>query len=208
MTTHLSPRFAQFVQDLTRLVDDAGGPRADEAALRRGGRPLLQALVARDDWLPEAFTRPHPQYYQQYLLHADPQDRFSVVSFVWGPGQKTPVHDHTVWALIGMLRGSERGERFVLAGEGQPMQRLGEDTLHPAEVDEVSPTIGDIHRVSNVFDDQVSISIHVYGGNIGRISRHVYDVDTGATKTFVSGYSNETAEARPTQFTQDTRTAA
>ncbi len=206
MITHPSPRFAQFVQDFTRLVDDAG-PGAAEAVLRRGGRLLLLTLIASDDWLPEVYTRPHPQYYQQYLLHVDPQDRFSVVSFVWGPGQKTPVHDHTVWGLVGMLRGSERSECFALTSEGQPMQCLGEDTLRPGEVDEVSPTIGDIHRVSNVFDNQVSISIHVYGGNIGRISRHVYDTDTGAIKTFVSGYSNETIEARPTQVTHVARTA-
>jgi predicted metal-dependent enzyme (double-stranded beta helix superfamily) len=202
MTIHPTPRFAHFVQELTHLVDDVGP--AEEDALRRGGRALLQALVANDDWLPEEFAQPHPQYYQQYLLYADPQNRFSVVSFVWGPGQKTPVHDHTVWALIGMLCGSERGERFALAGEGRPMRRLGEDTLHPGEVDEVSPTIGDIHRVSNALDDQVSISIHVYGGNIGRISRHVYDVDTGATKTFVSGYSNETTETGLARDTSST----
>jgi predicted metal-dependent enzyme (double-stranded beta helix superfamily) len=152
---------------------------------------LLAALVAHDDWLPEAFSQPDARHYRQYLLHADPQDRFSVVSFVWGPGQQTPVHDHTVWALIGMLRGSECGELFELAGEGQPMRSLGEYVLHPGEVDEVSPAIGDIHRVSNAHDDRVSISVHVYGGNIGRISRHVYDPQTGATKGFVSGYSNE-----------------
>ena len=55
----------------------------------------------------------------------------------------------------------------------------------------VSPTIGDIHRVSNACDDRVSISIHVYGGNIGRIHRHVFDPATGAEKSFVSGYCSD-----------------
>lgn len=180
-------RFAEFVRDLTRLVDGGGS----EAAMRRGGRPLLEALVAHDDWLPEAFSQPDAQHYQQYLLHADLQNRFSVVSFVWGPGQKTPVHDHTVWALIGMLRGAEHSALFELAGDSQPMRRLGESVLHPGEVCEVSPSIGDIHCVSNACDDRVSISVHVYGGNIGHISRHVYDLQTGAMKRFVSGYANE-----------------
>ena len=54
----------------------------------------------------------------------------------------------------------------------------------------VSPTIGDVHRVQNAYDDRVSISIHVYGGGIGRIRRHVFDESTGAVKEFVSGYSN------------------
>ena len=42
----------------------------------------------------------------QYLLYCDPEERFSVVSFVWGPGQSTPTHDPSVWGLIGVLRGA------------------------------------------------------------------------------------------------------
>ncbi len=36
----------------------------------------------------------------------------------------------------------------------------------------------------------MSISIHLYGGNIGRISRHVFVPGTETVKDFVSGYSN------------------
>ncbi|MFZ9530819.1 MAG: cysteine dioxygenase, partial [Burkholderiales bacterium] len=35
-----------------------------------------------------------------------------------------------------------------------------------------------------------SISIHVYGANIGAVKRHVFDPATGADKPFVSGYSS------------------
>jgi len=189
MTTNVaSPRFQQFVADFTRLMDQCSG---DEEAILAAGRPLLADLVSHDDWLPDTFAQPHPQYYQQYLLHADPEDRFSVVSFVWGSGQRTPIHNHTVWALIGMMRGAEQAELFATSAPGQPMQLLNTEKLLPGDVDMVSPRLGDIHRVSNVFDDRVSISIHIYGGNIGRISRHVFDADTGNAKTFISGYSNE-----------------
>lgn len=181
-------RFQKFIEAFTGVIDKSAG---DEQSILSAGRPLLAELVANDDWLPEEFAQPHPQYYQQYLLHADPQDRYSVVSFVWGPGQKTPIHNHTVWALIGMMRGSERGEGFAVPEAGKAMQLLGTEVLSPGDVDMVSPRLGDIHRVSNVFDDRVSISIHVYGGNIGRISRHVFDANTGERKTFISGYSNE-----------------
>ncbi len=33
------------------------------------------------------------------------RERFCVVSFVWGPDQATPIHNHTVWGLVGVLRG-------------------------------------------------------------------------------------------------------
>ena len=184
--------FEHFVSKFTQLIDSAG---ADELRVQSEGRQLLAELVRQDDWLPEQYAQPHPQYYQQYLLHADPQDRFSVVSFVWGPGQKTPIHNHTVWALIGMLRGSERAENFALSAPGEPMRFLGVDELSPGTVESLSPGTGDIHRVSNLYEDRVSISIHVYGGNIGRISRHVFDLSTSTPKAFISGYSNESEVA-------------
>ncbi len=123
-------------------------------------------------------------------MWCDPLERFSVVSFVWGPGQTTPVHDHTVWGLIGMLRGSETGEAFSVNDTGA-LSSMGIDSLNPGDVAAVSPAIGDIHRVSNAMADEVSISIHVYGANIGAVPRHVFDPDTGAPKSFVSGYSND-----------------
>ena len=46
-----------------------------------------------------------------------------MVSFVWGPGQKTPIHDHTVWGLVGMLRGAERCRLYERAADGQVRAR-------------------------------------------------------------------------------------
>lgn len=175
-----------FVVGMTKLVAET----ADESVLIPAGKKLLQTLVGRDDWLPDAFAKPHPQYYQQYLLHADPLERFCVVSFVWGPGQKTPVHDHMVWGLIGMLRGSEKEIRFDRASDGALVQAGDEATLTPGQVEAVSPSIGDIHVVANAYQDKPSISIHVYGGNIGAVARHVFDAETGQEKPFVSGYSS------------------
>lgn len=182
------PKFTSFIERFTELVDHHAG---DEAPVLEQGRQLLAALVREDDWLPEQYAQAHPQYYQQYALHVDPQERFSVVSFVWGPGQKTPIHNHTVWALIGMLRGGEKAEDFQANGPGEPMTALGSAQLEPGTVESLRPTTGDTHRVSNLLEDRVSISVHVYGGNIGRISRHVFDAQTGTPKPFVSGYSNE-----------------
>jgi len=106
---HPHPRFQAFASSLTSLINR----KPDEATILQEGRALLQALVAQDDWLAPAHAVPHPERYQQFLLYVDPQDRFSVVSFVWGPGQATPIHDHTVWGLIGMLRGPGSANRMA-----------------------------------------------------------------------------------------------
>ncbi len=190
MSTHLPTDsiapLRHFVTQMTHLI----GQSLEESFVRPKAKVLLKELIASDDWLPEFCTVPHPQFYQQYLLYADPLERFSVVSFVWGPGQATPIHDHMVWGLIGMLRGSETGQRYERDADGSLKPVGREEALMPGDIDEVSPTIGDIHIVKNAFTDKTSISIHVYGGNIGGVKRHVYDPSSGAIKNFVSGYSS------------------
>jgi len=42
----------------------------------------------------------------------------------------------------------------------------------------------------NAFSDRPSISIHVYGANIGAVRRHVYDAASGTPREFISGYHN------------------
>ncbi len=180
-------RFRHFVAEFTRL---AGKNGKDEKIMLDTGGKLLGELIKHDDWLPDEYAQPHPQFYQQYLLYCDPLERFSVVSFVWGPGQKTPVHDHMVWGMVGMMRGAESCRRFEHGVAGKAMTVSETARLLPGEVDKVSPTVGDIHEVANAFDDRVSISIHVYGANIGAVKRHVFDAATGVDKPFVSGYSS------------------
>lgn len=176
-----------FVTEISRLIERTD--LAQEDILKEASRQMA-SLVARDDWLPASMARPHPEHYQQYLLYGDLFDRFSVVSFVWGPGQFTPVHDHTVWGVIGMLRGAEQDAPYEWGDNGRLRPSGPVRVLKPGDVACVAPGIGDIHAVSNAVDEEVSVSIHLYGGNIGKIQRHVYVPETGERKPFVSGYSN------------------
>ncbi|MFM8599528.1 MAG: hypothetical protein ACKOB8_11080 [Mycobacterium sp.] len=176
----------RFVRGMTELV--SAGPTED--LILDKGRGLLAELIADGDWLPEAFATARTDRYAQYLLHCDPLERFSMVSFVWGPGQRTPVHDHTVWGLVGVLRGAERSDTFTLH-DGLPRATGESQVMTAGQIDAVSPTIGDWHRVTNESDD-VSISIHVYGGNVGTLSRHRLDEEAGRLVDFVSGYDNTT----------------
>jgi len=174
-------RFTQFVDDMTRLVDDAAG---DEATILRYGFSHVQALIAQDDWLPERLAQPLPGSYGQYLLYKDPRCRFTAVSFVWDRAAGTPIHDHMVWGIVGVLRGAEIAERFERTDRG--LRSLGEGRLSAGEIDCVSPRIGDIHQVRNAYDDRSSISIHVYGADLCKVERHVYDRRTGDVQSIVS----------------------
>ena len=176
-------RLRSFVVDMTRLVERHG---ADEPRMLDEGERLLQGLVSKDDWLPEEFAAPSKDSYRQYLLYCDPLERFSVASFVWMPGHRTPIHDHTVWGLVGVMRGVELCEEFSAS-----ISKINSHESKPGDVDRVSPTVGDIHVVSNA-GTQTAVSIHVYGANIGAVRRHTFDPATGQPKEFVSGYHNTT----------------
>jgi predicted metal-dependent enzyme (double-stranded beta helix superfamily) len=180
-------KLRQFVGEISELVDS----NAAEHALLHYGKDALRQLIRVDDWLPEAYARPSPERYQQFLLYADARQRFSVVSFVWGPGQQTPIHDHTVWGLIGVLRGAELAAPYARRDDGSLHPTGDEVRLEAGDVEAVSPAIGDIHRVRNAYDDRTSISIHVYGANIGAVRRSTYS-PAGVPKPFISGYSNQT----------------
>lgn len=181
MTEPRLERLRRFVRGFADLL--AGAP--DEPRILDEGGALLRALIAHDDWLPDEFAEPSGPY-AQYLLHCDSAERFSVVSFVWSPGGGTPVHDHTVWGLIGMLRGAEISQPY---SEGPDGLVAGDPVrLRPGDVEAVSPRIGDIHKVTNALSDAPSVSIHVYGANIGAVKRSSFDA-AGGRRPFVSGYT-------------------
>jgi predicted metal-dependent enzyme (double-stranded beta helix superfamily) len=60
----------RFVRALEAGWRETGG---EESALLPRVEALMRELVASDDWLDPARARPHPQYYQQHLLHLDPR---------------------------------------------------------------------------------------------------------------------------------------
>jgi predicted metal-dependent enzyme (double-stranded beta helix superfamily) len=155
-----------FVVAATQAMEPDG---LDEAAAHAKLGPLLRTLVATDAWLPAAFAEPDPVHYRQYLLHCDP-------------------HDHTVWGLVGILRGAEHCRFFERNADGT-LRPAGEERLEQGQLSTLGPASGDIHEVANAYCDRVSIAIHVYGANIGAVARHIFDPATGAAKNFVSGYA-------------------
>jgi len=193
MTILLPLPLVSFVGELERLLAAHNPlPAAPPREFLALAAQALGRLVRSDSWLPPAYAEPHPEHYRQFLLYRDPEARFSIVSFVWGPGQRTPVHDHQVWGLVGVLRGAEYSQSYSADSEGPLIAEGPDKRLGTGVVEILSPADGDIHRVRNAYDDRVSVSIHVYGGDIGAVNRWIYPerAPPSARKAFVSGYSN------------------
>ncbi|MDE0961077.1 MAG: cysteine dioxygenase family protein [Planctomycetota bacterium] len=119
------------------------------------------------------------QGYSRHLLHADPQDRFSMLCLVWKPGQGTPIHDHPSWGVLGVLRGRMRFTNYA------PDEQQGQHCLVPVEtfigtagsVGTVYPPAMDLHRMDNCSGDEMAITLHAYGCMVKEF--HIYNAETG-----------------------------
>jgi 3-mercaptopropionate dioxygenase len=171
----------QFVTAFDAALARAAG---SESALFLCGKPIIAQLIAADGWLPDEFAHPRELDYASYLLYADPAQRYVVVSFAWGERAQTPIHDHTVWGMIGVMRGCEASRRYAIAGDGAFVAGADE-RLERGMVETVSPTVGDIHQVWNGSEVR-SVSIHVYGADLVKRPHHAYDPDSGRGRTIYS----------------------
>jgi predicted metal-dependent enzyme (double-stranded beta helix superfamily) len=174
--------FERFISGVESVVSTGGAP----AEVVERIEPLMRELVRERTWLDEKYRRPIPgKPYSQYLLHVAPDRSFSVVSFVWAPGEGSPIHDHRTWGVIGQYEGEEEETRYRLLETG--LHELGVAVFHPGDVGHVYPPTREVHRIRNR-TQAPAVSVHVYGGDIGAIERHAFDPKTGASRPFVSGY--------------------
>lgn len=178
-------RLEAFIGALAELIESH--PREGDL-MHRGGK-LLAQLIKFDDWLAPEFAQVPGVDAQPYLLHKDPQGQFSVVCVVRQPGQVAPIRDHRVWGLIGLLRGAEDVQGYSPEDDGTLKPKGFSVRLEPGQVKVVSQRAGDIHRFGNASATQISVSIQVYGADIGTAARATYALD-GSQTPFVSGYAN------------------
>jgi len=174
--------FASFITEAGSVIRRSQDAKDTVLAIE----PLLRRLVTEPDWLNEKYRRAIPsKAYSQYLLYRPVDHAFSVVSFVWNPGQGSPIHDHCTWGVIGQFEGEEEEIRFRILDNR--LERIGAVTARPGDVSHVYPPSRDIHQIHNRSNTS-TISIHIYGGDIGSQRRHTYDPNTSAMQEFISGY--------------------
>jgi 3-mercaptopropionate dioxygenase len=158
-----SRAFADFVRDAERAIEDP------HAIARR-----MQGLLAADGWLAPEHQLGSRDGYTQHLLHVSESRRLSVVALVWLPGQRTPVHDHVSWCVVGVYRGVERETRYRLVERGgrRVLLPVGAVEARAGHVEALVPPAENIHSVTAV-GWRKTISIHVYGADIERLGTSI-----------------------------------
>jgi hypothetical protein len=96
----------------------------------------------------------------------------TVARLTWAPGMSVPAHDHLMWAVIGIISGTEVNDFF----RAEPrLEHLRTRTLNESDV----VTLGDrvIHAVRNPLDHFTS-AVHIYGGDFFGVTRHEWSSPT------------------------------
>jgi predicted metal-dependent enzyme (double-stranded beta helix superfamily) len=177
-----------FIDDVGRVVTSTN----DEHEITKRIAKLLSDLLAGGYRLPPEVIRPSPERHMTYPLYIAPDDSWSMASVVWDVGQRTPVHSHETWGVVGIYSGIEHETRYlkpVASTACAALTPAGEELLEPGQVTVCCTTDDDVHAVAAV-GHEPTIGIHVYGGNIGTIRRRSYDPATGEARWFVSGWDS------------------
>jgi predicted metal-dependent enzyme (double-stranded beta helix superfamily) len=179
-----------LVEDVRRLVREF--PDERQVTSRVSGQ-LGEALAAGLE-LDLSFIQPNTEHYSTYPLWIEDDLSFSIAAVVCNVGQFTTVHDHCMWGVVGIYSGIEHERQFRRPGDStpSPLQVVGESSLAHGEIAVCCTSAREIHQVS-CQGAEPCIGVHIYGGDIGNVKRHMYDPDTGAETTFVLGWNALTA---------------
>ncbi len=177
----------EFVHDMTELVKS----QPDQERLFDVGSSYLERLISNPDTLPEEYrvpagSRGRSANHGSYILHRG--EGLAVTSVVWGPGDHIAPHDHRTWGMIGVMDNAITETRFNRKDDRSKadfavLEKTRETLVRPGEVSLLIPEVDEIHQMDN-HSDRPTVEIHVYGKDLKGLERCMYNLETGAMKTF------------------------
>ena len=146
--------------------------------------PLMHRLLAGNrDFLEEKHFQSNPDQYARNPIYIDPENRLSIYSLVWLPGQWTPIHDHGTWGVVGVVEGGLEERNFIRtddqprqATSGIELARGGSIILTPGSVTSFVPNPDHIHITGNGKEKR-AVSLHLYGHSMAGFN--IYNRDKG-----------------------------
>ena len=129
-------------------------------------RPAMDRFLARAAELPADASHPDADGGAiGHLLHADPDERFHILSVVFPPGTSSGTHEHGCWGIIGYVAGLDEETRYrrVDGGSGDDgcvLEEIERVVHDPGTVSRLLPPDEMHHRVRNPGPGD-GVSIHV-----------------------------------------------
>lgn len=150
---------------LIAAIDDAVGKDCDRALTDCLRNALCGLIRDHEVRLPDCVYHAGTDHYLRREIYTSDKHGYNVVAMTWGPGQGTPVHDHSgLWCVEGVWNGQleitqydlrERTDdrcRFTAVGTLQAGAGSAGSLIPPHEY----------HSIRNPSDDAVAVSLHIY----------------------------------------------
>ncbi|MGB5247495.1 MAG: cysteine dioxygenase family protein [Woeseia sp.] len=155
--------------ELIRLVNDAVTKSSVSETVEAIKGSLCKLIRSSQIDLPAEFTAPLAGHYARRLLHRDDELGYTIVVMTWGPGQKTPIHDHSgMWCVEGVWGGSIDVQQFELTKKENDHFRFEPRNSYEAGVGSAGCLIPpyEYHSISNASEESPAVSLHIYGGEM------------------------------------------
>lgn len=145
---------------------DAAVALGDHTAVVQSLRgALCRMMREKSVALPACVLEPVEGHYARRELYVSPEHDYGVIAMTWGPGQGTPIHDHSgLWCVEGVWHGQleitqydlteRRGDRYRFTEVGTLIAGTGSaGSLIPPH---------EYHTIRNASDTDTAVSLHVY----------------------------------------------
>lgn len=169
MTTPTTIDLEAFVQTCRDALgaDDAGDRVADAMAPIVADRAAMVAEIDR-----RRADKPGP-----VIIHRS--DELTVLALDVDAGFVSPIHNHTIWAVVGVFQGAEDNVFYRRTATG--IEETGRGVLHEGDCLALPPDA--VHRIAN-YGNAPMRALHAYGGDLFATQRSQWNEATGEESPF------------------------
>ena len=146
--------------NLQQFIDECRAAMADSKPAQRV-EALVKEAISEPVAVRDAFAKAETIERQGPITFACRDATLSVADVTTPPGLKSPVHNHKMWAVIGVYDGQEHNRFYRY--EDDELLETWERLLRKGDVVVLGPEA--IHAISNPLPTN-SAAIHVYGGDL------------------------------------------